>query len=125
MNKPELETDKVHITLLDNSVFRILVKEDAKLDVNDLDRNYFFYLEHKTEPKALFLIVFEKGATTEKGATEKFFEKGRMKIKRKEAIVVSTLPHRIMANLYVGLTKRSHPTKIFSNEDDAIKWLKE
>ncbi len=48
-----------------------------------------------------------------------------MKIKRKEAIVVSTLPHRIMANLYVGLTKRSHPTKIFSNEDDAIKWLKE
>ncbi len=62
MNKPELETDKVHITLLDNSVFRILVKEDAKLDVNDLDRNYFFYLEHKTEPRALFLIVFKKGA---------------------------------------------------------------
>jgi len=125
MNKPELETDKVHITLLDNSIFRILVKEEAKLDIEDLDKNHSFFLEHKIEPKALFLIVFKNGATTEKGATEKFFEKGRMKIKRKEALVIATLPNRIMANLYVGLSKRSHPTKIFSNEEDAVKWLTE
>lgn len=124
MKKPELETEKVHITILDNSVFRILVKEDAVLDVADLDKNYLFFLEHKTEPKALFLIIFSKGATSEKGTTEKFFESGRMKIKRKEALVLATLPHRIMANLYLRLTKQSHPTKIFSNEIDAIKWLK-
>lgn len=125
MNNSELKTDKVHITILANSIFRILVKEDAILDVTDLDKNYFFFLEHKTEPKALFLIVFSKGVTTEKGATEKFFESEQMKMKRKEALVLATLPHRIMANLYMRLTKKSHPTKIFSNEDDAIKWLME
>ncbi len=125
MINPELETEKVHISMLGNTIFKIVVKEDARLDVDDLDLNYFFFTKHKTEPRALFLIIFNKGASTEKGATEKFFEKGRMKIKKKEALVLATLPHRIMGNLYMRLSKKSHPTKIFSNEEDALKWLKE
>lgn len=124
MKKPSLETDKVHITILDDNIFRVLIKNDVELNLEDLDRNYFFFKEHMTEKKALFLIIFSKGATTVKGANERFTAQGRLDIKTKEAFVIETLPHRIIGNFYIRYTKSNHPTKIFSNEVDALKWLR-
>lgn len=124
MTKPFFETEKVHVSLLDDNIFRVLVKNDVELDLDDLDKNYFFFKEHIPAEKVPFLIIFSKGATTVKGANERFTEKGRLSIKSKEAFVIETLPHRIMANFYIRFTKPNHPTKIFSNELDALKWLR-
>lgn len=124
MSIPTLETEKVHLSFIDNSFFRVFVKENVELDLNDLDANYFFFKEHIPKEKVPFLIVFGKGATTVKGADERFTEKGRLEMKKKEALVLATLSHRIMANLYIRFVKPNHPTKIFSNENDAIEWLK-
>lgn len=124
MDKPSLETDKVQITILEDNIFRILIKKDVELDIEDLDRNYFFYKEHMTHKKALFLIIFSKGATMVKGADERFSAKGKLDIKTKEAFVIETLPQRILTNFHIKYSKPTHPTKIFSNEVNAIKWLR-
>lgn len=124
MNKPSFETEKVHVSLLEDDIFRVFIKKDVELDLEDLDNNYFFFKEHIPKQKVPFLIIFSKGATTVKGANERFSEKGRLDIKTKEAFVIKTLPHRIMANLYIRFTKPNHPSKIFSNEADALKWLR-
>ncbi|MEJ6615897.1 MAG: hypothetical protein QNL61_03185 [Crocinitomicaceae bacterium] len=125
MSEPTLETNKVKITLLDNEIFRVLVKENVELEISDLDNNYFFFKEHVSAEKVPFLIIFGKGATTAKGAADTFNGMGSLKMKKKEALVLATLPHRIMANLYLRFSKPTHPTKIFSKEEDAIVWLKE
>lgn len=41
-----------------------------------------------------------------------------------EAILVETTANRLMANVYVNYNKPRIPTKIFTNEEEAIKWLK-
>lgn len=117
------ETEKVHISILNNGIYRVLVKEDVELDLADLDASYFILKERIKDEKVPFLIIFSKGATTVKGANERFRDKGRLNLKIKEAFVLSTLPHRIMANFYVKFSKPHHPTKVFSNENEALNWL--
>ena len=115
---------KVLITLLEDNIFRVLIKKDIELNLEDLDTNYIFFREHLPDKKVPFLIIFSRGATTVKGANELFSAKKRLGIKTKEAFVIETLPHRIMANFYIRYTKQNHPTKIFSNETDALLWLR-
>jgi len=124
MSFATLETDKVLITIVNDTIFRVHVKDNVELSLHDLDVNYHFFIENRKNKKVPFLIVMGKGATSEKGALEKFREKNRLELKEKEAFVLSTLPHRIMASLYIKFSKQNHPTKIFSNEKDALKWLK-
>ena len=123
MALPSFETDKVHVTMLDESLIRVFIKSDVELDLNDLDKNYLFFKDQLVDRKGLFLIVFGRGAAMAKGATEKFSEKTRQSIKVKEAFVITTLPHRILGNLYLRVNKPSHPTKFFTTENDAINWL--
>ena len=40
-----------------------------------------------------------------------------------EAIVVRTLPQRIIANFYYMVKRKSYPVKVFNAEEGAIKWL--
>ncbi len=124
MNKPSFETEKVHVSLLNDNIFRIFIKNNVELNIEDLDKNYFFFKEHIPQNKVPFLIIFTQGASTVKGANERFIAEGRLSIKSKEAFVIESLAHRIMANFYIRTTKQNHPTKIFSNETDALKWLR-
>lgn len=41
-----------------------------------------------------------------------------------EALVIKSTPLKLVGNFYIKFNKPSRPTKIFTNEDDAVKWLK-
>lgn len=41
-----------------------------------------------------------------------------------EAYIVNNLAQKIIGNFYVNFHKPKAPTKIFTNETDAVKWLK-
>lgn len=46
--------------------------------------------------------------------------------KKAEAILISSLPHRILGNFYLKLTQQVnhlHPVKLFKDNEEAIKWL--
>lgn len=46
--------------------------------------------------------------------------------KTAEAILISSLPHRILGNFYLKITQqvnKSHPIKLFKEETEAINWL--
>ena len=122
MSAPTFETDKVLITLIEDSIFRVFIKKHAKLDLADLDANYFFFKEYIQDKKIPFLVVYDKNATLVKGLTEKFNENGPANRTKKEAIVISSFSRRLRA-LFLS-NKSNHPTKLFSNEVEAIKWLK-
>ncbi len=40
------------------------------------------------------------------------------------ALIITSLPHRIVANFIVHLRKKYYPTKLFNNTADATQWLK-
>ncbi len=124
MSIPTFESDKVHITLLDNSIFRVLVKENVQLELHDLDANYFFFKENIPSEKVSFLIVYQKGSALVKRLTDKFKENGPINTTHKEALVIPQFWARITSKLYTHFSKPNHPTKVFSSEGDALNWLK-
>ena len=40
------------------------------------------------------------------------------------ALIVESAISKVMANFYLGLNKPPYPTRLFTNEDEAIDWLK-
>lgn len=42
-----------------------------------------------------------------------------------EALIVRTLAHRLLADLYLKINKPVKPCKVFANEEDGIEWLLE
>lgn len=41
------------------------------------------------------------------------------------AILISSSVQKTLANLYMKFTKKATPTKVFSDHDEAVAWLKE
>ncbi len=42
-----------------------------------------------------------------------------------DAFVINSLPQRLMASMYKKINKPVRPTRFFSNEQDALPWLKQ
>ena len=48
-----------------------------------------------------------------------------IKVRKAQALVVSNLPSKLLANFFIKYHKPVNPTKIFSDYDEALNWLKE
>ncbi|MBA3680999.1 MAG: hypothetical protein H0W73_07505 [Bacteroidetes bacterium] len=46
-------------------------------------------------------------------------------LKLAEALLIKSLPQRIMANFFIKIGKSRHPSKVFTREEAAVKWLLE
>lgn len=123
MKIPTLETEKVHVTFLDNKIFKVHVKENVVLDLADLDNNYFFFKEHLSTEKVHFLFVFDKGANLVNGLSEKFKDNALSKLTLKEAFVIVKFSTRLKARIQFFRAKSQHPIKVFSSEKEALRWL--
>jgi hypothetical protein len=121
-----IETRISYITPLEDNIIKVIIKENIDVTVEDLEENYQAYLPVFDENKmAKFLLIIGKGGTASKEVREEFAAKGRDKFKIAEAIVVKTPGHKLIANFILNFYKQKHPVKPFSNEVDALKWLKQ
>ena len=118
------ETEKVIISLLEGGIVRVYVKEGAAIEEKDLHQFHAIYLDLMENDEAPFVVIFGKYSRSSKEAREKFANVQRAKFKSAEALVLNGLPHRIIANFYIKVYKPKHPTRIFSTEQEGVKWLK-
>jgi hypothetical protein len=40
-----------------------------------------------------------------------------------EAYLISSISHKLLANFYLNFNKPARPTRVFTKEQDALKWL--
>ena len=62
--------------------------------------------------------------TIDENVREYIAERSRNGEKFAEAFVIKNLNQRILANFYLRIFKPGCPTEVFSNETDAIRWMK-
>lgn len=58
-----------------------------------------------------------------KDVREFMVSKERVKIAAADAMVLKSLPQRLMGNLYLQINKPIIPTKFFNTKEDALEWL--
>lgn len=49
---------------------------------------------------------------------------GIVAIRAAQAIIVTSLPNRLLVNFYIRFQKPKNPVKVFGSEKEAVEWLK-
>lgn len=123
-NKECIVLPKATVTLIKQNTIRIDIHEDVELDSEDILQINKAKNELVGDNKHVVLFVpCEFGAITkearETSASEEVYRNAIAK-----AIIVTHLGNRLIASFFIMVNKPPAPTKLFSDEKDALKWLK-
>jgi hypothetical protein len=70
------------------------------------------------------LILTRPGAMVDKEAREFSSSPRGMQFTVADAMVIHNLPQKVVANFYLRINRPEKPTRFFSDEEEAITWLK-
>lgn len=117
------ETDAAQVHLGSDGMMRVMFKH--KKEVNeDAFRELFKVFNELSNGKAYAYIYYAEDTSVTVS------EDGRRFAKEEEfsfpkicnAVVVTNLAHKLLANFYLRFNKPSYPFKVFSKKEDAEKW---
>lgn len=124
MKSEVVVTDKVEISKIEEGIIRVFIKNDVYMVESDLEKHDQIFKSIMDKEMAPFLIIVSKNSSVSKEAEERFANRHRARIKLAEAFVVSSIIHKLNANIFLKIFTPKHPMKIFTKEDKAIAWLK-
>ena len=100
----------------------MLIKEAVNLDqAKELTTHYIDITQGIKTPH---LFTANKFVIIEKDVME-YMKDIANEYGKADAFVISALPQKIMGNFYLKVFKPKVPTKLFSSEEKAVKWLKQ
>lgn len=111
------------IELLENGIIRVTMFDKTSIgEVESRHINHAIGELSEGKPARIMMVplpntVFDHGAR-EFSASEE-----GLQYTIGDALVVSSLAHKILANFYLKFNKPRKPSKAFDHEEDAIAWL--
>ena len=116
-------TRTAEIKLISNNIIKISLIKEIEMEENDVVENYLA-CEKLTKGKKYSYIVngnnFSSSAAAKAFATRLKSSNGIIA----EAFICSSFTNKLLGNFYIKLNKPTVPTKIFTKEINAIKWLR-
>lgn len=117
------ETQIAHVSLCSDGIIRVMIKKQADIDAQQL-KILFDAFNQIVEGKAYAYIYYTEDMTSN------FIDDGRAFAKREEfsfpkicnAVIVTRLAHKLIANFYLKFNKPHYPYKVFNDMNEAEKW---
>ncbi len=125
MRKIIYDTQKFEFSLIDDAIFKIVLKPLAHIEETDLIKNKEKLEQYFTKPKMPFIIIFDENMSVEERVHEIFASPERSYYKSYEAFVLKSLTHKLLAKNIARLYPIQHERKYFSDEDKALTWIRE
>lgn len=116
-----LRTDKLEIKTLSNSIFRIEFLQGADIDLSDAILINETLQEFSQGNKYCIVLDGKNQFTTTPESREFVAKKSSDRIAF--AIVTNSIANKLVGNFFIQFNKPNTPTKLFSDEESAIKWL--
>lgn len=125
MNKI-LDLDFVSNYEISDRIYKIIYADGAVINLAQAkELNDKFSQVVESDKIVIFLDLSKNKLDYEHDAQEFMAKEASMASKIcANAILLDSLGPRILAKWYIKFHKPVHPTKIFSNQEDAINWLK-
>ena len=100
------------------------VKQDITIDINEIKEMISYVQEFMGETKHMAIIDFgaSVGSTTE---GRKVYAESQYLLEHRiaDALLVRSLSMKLIANFFIRVTKPKIPTRLFTSEVEAFKWL--
>lgn len=122
MKKTEL--DKAYIELLAPNIIQVTVKDNSVMDVEDIIDIKQVNLELTQDHNYGLIIESGKYTSISNEARTMMTTKAIEEKRAATAIVIHNLAQRLLADFFMRINKPSIPTKIFSNKESALEWIK-
>lgn len=127
LEQPEtvIEIDVAIISIWKPNIIRIQLKPDSHIDAEEIRQ--INEAKNKLADKKLHAVVFipHRSSSITKEARELSIRKEIFDHAVCKTIVAQTLAHRVIGNFFIAVQKPPVPMKLFSNEKEALKWMKE
>lgn len=101
----------------------VTLTDDLELDLEDIKEQRAVALSlHKGQPHVVLAIAGARTSATE--AARKYASSNIPQGRVAEAVIIKSLSVRLLGNFYLKFHKPGVPTKMFTDREEAIKWLK-
>ncbi len=120
----EIDLKEANIALRSNGIVYVLFKDDCVLDVDLQFRLLDFYNEITGGKLTPFIFLAAENVTITTEARDNATTIESISPLGASAAIVTNLAYKLIANFYMRLNKPKRPFKTFSNEEEAVKWLK-
>ena len=120
----EIDLPEVNIHRKSNDIIYVLFKDNCTLDIDlqmRLLEQYNKIAENKLMP---FIFMAAENVSITKEARDNAVKIEDISMIGSSAVIVTSLPYKLIANFYLRFNKPKRPFKVFSNEEEAVKWLK-
>ena len=100
------------------------VKQDQVVDVPEM-KEMLRYVEEFVGPKKHYAVVDFGGNLTSSTEARQIYAEAEyiLKYRIADAFLVTSLPVRLIANFFIKVTRPKVNTRLFTEEDKAVKWL--
>lgn len=122
----KVEIDKAIITKIEDKIICLQFKDGVDFEEDDaIETDKIFYDLCEGKPFCSLIDARVYGSISSKA--REFFANDKLvkDIRIAEAFVLNNLATRMLAKFYINFNKPNNPIKIFSNVDDAKRWLSE
>jgi len=103
-------------------LIRSVSKPGVEMDLDGIKENVEACKQLTGDRKYFVIIVTEETSTYTKEARE-YKDSVVESRKKAEALVVTSLPNRILGTFYARTRRRHHPIRLFATEAEALEWI--
>jgi hypothetical protein len=118
------QSNKSEVSLLEDNILHIRLKENSLFNLNDYKEIRLASLRLTEKRQVYNIIQIGECTIPNKEAREACTRDAVNGFIKAEAIVISSLGQRILANHLLRQQKHIIPRKVFSSLDNAKEWLK-
>lgn len=117
-----IEYPKLIISLYDNLILHVYIKQDALLELSDISviEAYIHALGPK---KYLNLFQFASYASADDSVRKWASDPKGNRHTIADAIVINGLDQKLIGDFYLKMNQPVKPTKMFNTVEEAIEWL--
>jgi hypothetical protein len=119
----KISTSTAAYDTIEPHLFSCTMLEGAHVDLKEVDENLHAILKLAEEVRYAVLVDARATCTITPEAMEYSKRPESYRLLIAQAIVVDSLPNRLIANFIIKFHKPAAPTKLFSNNKDGIAWL--
>ena len=120
----EITTRTEKIVLHPSGVVVCTVHKSIYMEIEDAIENIKAIKELSVEKKVPVVVDIQASKGASKACREYFAGDEAAKVQSACVLLVSSPMSRLIGNFFIGLNKTKFPTRLFSDKDSAISWLK-
>lgn len=119
----EINIDYANVKLFSPALVRMEITADLVITSEEAKELNEIIGELSEGKEIAFMLLANDATQFDSSAREFSASEEGFKYKKAEALVVRTLAHKLIAELYLKINKPIKSSKAFTNEEDAVDWL--